>query len=365
MQFNHPRILITRLSALGDCVHSMPLASALRRHIPGAHITWLTQAESLPLLNGHSAVDEFITVKRGYLRSPSQVGQLRKQLLAREFDITIDPQSLTKSAAPAWLSGAKMRIGFAAPDGREAAPWLNNTLVKPEHSHVIDRNMELLAPLGIRHADVEFQYPLHKSSLAHIDDVLHERVASVDPIVMHPGAGWKSKLWPHMRYAEVAAYLGRRWRIPSVIAWAGDKMRGWVEQIVARAGGHAIAAPALTLPELAALLSRTRLFVGSDSGPLHIAAALDVPTVSMYGPTLPDRNGPYRQGHTALQVRFQSGTTRQRKRAGNDAMREITSGMVIDMCEQVLDVRTPAIRREHVTSQAVDAALSNTELVDA
>ena len=351
MQLTHPRILITRLSALGDCVHTMPLASALRRHIPGAHITWLTHPESFPLLEGHPAVDEFITIKRRYLRSPSRLLQLRKQLLDREFDITIDPQSLTKSALPAWLTGAKTRIGFAAPDGREAAPWLNNQLVTPENSHVVDRNMELLHPLEIKHADVEFQYPVHSASLARVDGIIEQHVAPDDPIVMHPGAGWKSKLWPHMRYADVAAYLGRRWGIPTLVAWAGQRMRLWAEQIVARACGHAIAAPALTLQELGALINRTRLFVGSDSGPLHIAAALDVPTVSMYGPTLPDRNGPYRQGHTALQVRYQAGPTRVRKRANNDAMREISTSMVIQACEQLLDVNTVSRRREQAPAR--------------
>ena len=352
-QSKHPRILICRLSALGDCVHTMPLAAALRRHIPGAHITWLSQSGSLPLLDGHPAVDEFLSVQRGYLRSPLQVMRLRAQLLAREFDITIDPQSLTKSAVPAWLSGAPMRIGFAQPEGREAAPWLNNALVQPESLHVVDRYMELLHPLGIRQADVEFQLPLHMSSLHRIDDVLRRNIDAAEPVVMHPGAGWRSKLWPHMRYADVAANLGRYWGIPTVIAWAGERMRRWTEQIVARSGGHAIASPPLTLPDLAALLNRARLFIGSDSGPLHMAAALNVPTVGMYGPTLPDRNGPYRQGHTTLQVCYQAGTTRQRKRAGNDAMRQITSSMVIETCQQVLDATTTqAKQREPVTSPA-------------
>ena len=216
----HPRILICRLSALGDCVHSMPLASALRRHIPDAHITWLSQAGSLPLLDGHAAVDEFISVPKGYLRHPSQVLNLRKELRLREFDITIDPQSLTKSSVPAWLSGAPTRIGFAPPEGREAAPWLNNILVQPESLHVVDRYMELLHPLGIRQADVDFQLPLHSPSLCRVDDLLRRQFNAVDPVVMHPGAGWQSKLWPHLRYADVAANLGRFWGIPTVVAWA-------------------------------------------------------------------------------------------------------------------------------------------------
>ena len=337
LNLEQPRILLCRLSALGDCVHTMPLASALRRHIPGVHITWLTQESSLPLLKGHPAVDDFLTVRKGFMRSPRDVFALRDLLQRRKFDITIDPQSLSKSAIPAWLSGARTRIGFAGPDGREAAPWLNNVMVRPEHLHVVDRYMELLRPLGIENADVEFQLPICTESQARIDQLLDTTIDSDAPIVMHPGAGWNSKLWPHMRYAQMAAWLGRRYGIRTVFAWFGNRMRRWVKQMVRRADGHAVAAPSLTLPELVALLHRARLFVGSDSGPLHMAAAMDVPTVSMYGPTLPDRNGPYRQGHSALQVVYQSGTTRQRRRARNDAMREITSEMVMEACELMLE----------------------------
>jgi lipopolysaccharide heptosyltransferase I len=335
------RILVCRLSALGDCVHTMPLVCALRRNYPNAHIAWLTQSGSLPLLAGHDDVDEFITVERGFLRSPRQVADLRRRLKPKQFDITIDPQSLTKSAVPAWLSGAKTRIGFASHEGREAAPWLNNVLVRPERRHVVDRNMELLRPLGIEHADVEFKLPLDKTAFANVDTLLDECLDTQTPVVMHPGAGWRSKLWPHLRYAEVARFLGQEYGFQTMVLWVGEQMRAWAKQIAKNSGGFAVMAPVMSLPELIALLFRARLFIGSDSGPLHMAAALETPTVSMFGPTLPDRNGPYGQGHSALQAYYQAGTTRQRRSAPNDAMQAITSEMVIQMCRQVLDPVTP------------------------
>jgi len=338
MAFPDPsRILVCRLSALGDCVHTMPLVCALRRQFPAAYIAWLTQTRSAPLIAGHEDVDELIAVERTYLRSPRKVASLRHALRARRFDLAIDPQSLTKSALAGWFSGAKMRIGFAPPQGREAAPWLNNVAVRPENLHAVDRTLELLRPLGIEHPDVEFKLPVDRAAKDKIHGLLGALIGEPAPVVMHPGASWPSKLWPHRRYAEVAAHLGERYGMPTVVPWAGETMRRWANEIAQQSRGHAVVAPALTLPELVALLSQARLYVGSDSGPLHMAAALNVPTVSMYGPTLPDHNGPYRQGHCALQVDYQQGSTRARKKAANTAMQAISAARVITACAQMLD----------------------------
>ena len=345
MPLSHdPRILICRLSALGDCVHTMPLAAALRRRFPKAYIAWLTQPQSVPLLADHPDLDEVLTVPRGYLKSPARIAELRKTLRSRRFDVTIDPQSLSKSSIPAWLSGAKKRIGFARPSGREVAPLLNNVRVRPESLHVVDQNLELLRPLGVNEPDVEFKLPVSYAAARTIDVLLADSQVR-SPVVIHPGAGWDSKLWPHQRYANVAKHLGDHYSARTYVVWYGERMRRWAEEIAAQSGGHAHVAPALTLPELVALLERARLFVGSDSGPLHMAAALQTPTVSMFGPTLPDRNGPYRQGHWALQAYYQGGTTRAKKRAGNHAMQAISSQAVIAACEQAIApdlVRTSA-----------------------
>jgi lipopolysaccharide heptosyltransferase I len=329
------RILICRLSALGDCVHTLPLLCALRDALPHAHIAWLTQSGSAPLLKGHPAIDELITVDRGYLHSLSSLAALRRNLHARRFDITIDPQSLTKSSVAAWLSGAPRRIGFAGPVGRELAPWLNNVRVAPTTIHAVDEHLELLKPLGIRSPDVRFDLPVCPAAAARIDEFLRSNYID-RPLVIHPGAGWDSKLWPHLRYAEVAQRLRQSYGIRTVVAWSGKSVKRWADEIVTAAGGSAIAAPETTLSQLIALLRSARLYLGSDSGPLHMAAAVETPCIALFGPSRPQHNGPYGAGHVVLQAYYQEGTTRERKAAANDAMRAITSDMVVEACAKHL-----------------------------
>ena len=330
-----PRILICRLSALGDCVHTLPVLCALRDALPQAHIAWLTQTSSAPLLAGHAALDELITVEKGYLRSFAKLRELRTELQARKFDITIDPQSLTKSSIAAWLTGAPRRIGFAGPVGREFAPWLNNIRVRATADHAVDEHLELLEPLGIRSPDVRFDLPHSTAAMARMQEFLHANYID-EPLVIHPGAGWDSKLWPHLRYAEVAREMRDRHGVRTVVAWSGKAMKRWAGEIVARAGGSAIAAPESTLPQLIALLRCARLYLGSDSGPLHMAAAVGTPCVALFGPSRPAHNGPYGAGHVVLQAYYQEGTTRERKAAANEAMQAITVEMALEACESLL-----------------------------
>src|SRR5207342_2418516 len=118
--------------------------------------------------------------------------------------------------------------------------------------------------------------------------------------VLNPGAGWDSKRWPLDRYAQVARYLTQRYELPSVVAWAGSREHEWAKQIVSGSGGQTMLAPAISLTELAALLRKTRLFIGSDTGPLHLAAAVGTPCVGLFGPTRPEVCGPYGSGHVSL-----------------------------------------------------------------
>src|SRR5262249_2410437 len=121
-----PRILLVRLSAIGDVIHGMPIAAAIRRQFPQAFLAWAVQEKSAPLLEGHPAIDERIVLPRGWLRSPSNIWRVRQQLRKLDFDTAIDAQGLTKSAAAAWLSGARQRIGMDGRWGRELSRWLNN-----------------------------------------------------------------------------------------------------------------------------------------------------------------------------------------------------------------------------------------------
>ena len=348
MNDNGPRILISRLSAIGDCVLTTPVLCALRKHFPSAHIAWVTEPGPASLLEGHACLDELIPVRKRWFKSPRHVRALRARLRQSRFEIAIDPQSLTKSALVGWLSGAQVRIGFDKPRGRELSRWLNCELVAPQADHLVDAQLELLEPLGIDAPSVEFQMPRQAAAEKKIDEMIRGLHLGCDFVVINPGAGWDSRLWPAERFGRVARHLGHEFQLPALVAWSGQRELAWAETIVARSGGHAMVAPKSSLPELVALMRRGRLFLGSDTGPLHIAAAVGTPCVSLHGTTRREASGPYGAQHIALQKRYQAGTSRQRRRADNAAMREIEVDTVVDACARVLQLR----RSTRSTTQA-------------
>jgi heptosyltransferase-1 len=331
-----PRILIVRLSAIGDVVHTMPLACGLREQYPGAFLAWAVEGRAAGLLRGHVALDELITLPRGWLKSPTAVWRLRRRLRRLEFDLTIDAQGLTKAALVAWLSGARRRIGLGDPWGRELSPWLNNELVDTTAEHAVDRTLQLLLPLGIHRPRVRFRVPEHPPDRAAAEEMIRRQGLEEGFAVIAPGAGWPSKLWPTERYAAVADYLGRAWRLPSLVLWGGSKELALAEQTVAGSGGHARLAAAISLGELAALARRARLFVGSDTGPLHLAVAVGTPCVGLYGPWPAKRHGPYGPGNIAVQKLVLEGSTRARRNASPKYMEAIDVDAVCEACDRLL-----------------------------
>jgi heptosyltransferase-1 len=327
---------VTRLSAIGDCILTMPVAAALKRHFPDCYIGWVVQGAGASLLAGHQDIDELIRVPRGWLKSPASIWHIRQQLRAGRYDYVIDPQSLTKSAMAGWLSGARRRIGFAKPQGRELAPLLNNQQISRTADHVVDAYLQLLRPLGIEQPRVEFHLPRFEPASKAIDNWLAEQQLGSRFVVMNPGAGWNSKIWPAARYGQLAAEIGRTFGLPTVVVWAGGRELDWSNEIVSLSDQHAQTACSTSLPELTALLRRASLFVGSDTGPLHLAAAVGTTCVSMYGPTRPADCGPYGSQHMALQAYYQHGNARQRRSASNDAMCAIPVKQVFEAVRDVL-----------------------------
>jgi len=340
---NAPRILIVRLSAIGDVIHGLPVLTSLRAAWPRAFIAWVVEGRSADLIEGHSALNAVVQVKRGWLKRPSSVLDLRARLRALNFDISIDLQGLSKSAIAARLSGAGQRIGFAGADGREISRWLNNTRVHPTATHVIDRNLELLRPLGIypgrmstRDPAALFNLPESAESATAATNILYAGQLLPGFAMINPGAGWASKLWPPDRFAAVAEHLGRWHGLSSLVVWAGEKERDWAVRIVERAGGHARLAPQTTLCQLAALARRANLFVSADTGPLHLAVAVGTPSVGLFGPMPAERNGPYGTRHAAVQKVCLTGSSRSRRAADDASMRAIAVSDVTAACDTLL-----------------------------
>ncbi|HLA86271.1 MAG TPA: glycosyltransferase family 9 protein [Thermoguttaceae bacterium] len=332
-----PRILIVRLSAIGDTVHGMPVLCALRERFPAAHLSWVVERRAAALLRGHAALDELIELPRGWLRSPREVLGLRRRLRKLQPEVTIDLQGLTKSAIVARLSSARRRIGFGDEKGRELSRWLNNELVHAPAAHVIDANLQLLGPLGVTSPAVRFDVPETPEDARNIEAMIARAGVGGRFALINPGAGWPSKLWPPSRFAAVAEYLGRRHGIKSLVVWAGNEEHVWADAIAAGSGGHAQTAPPTSLTELAALCRRASLFIASDTGPLHIAAAVGTPCVGLYGPMPAARNGPYGPRHMAIQKCDDfHGTSRQRRNAPAALMEVIEVDDVCRACDAIL-----------------------------
>lgn len=331
-----PRILLVRLSAIGDCILTLPLAVAIKRQFPKAWLTWVVEGAAATLVEGHPAVDEVIRVRKGFLRSPASAVELWQKVRDGAFDLTIDPQGLTKSSLVAWASGAKQRLGFSRPIGRELSPWLNTELVTAQAAHVVDRQLELLAPLGATVGPVEFRVPQYLEVQPKLQGLLSRPELKAGFAILNPGASWDSKLWPWESFAALAKSLGEASGLRSLVVWNGPREECWAQDIVNESGGWAVKAPPTKLRELAELCRQARLFVSADTGPLHLAAAVGTDCVGLYGPSRPEQCGPYGPRATAVQAYYQEGTSRERRTSRNDAMRAITVEQVLAACQDHL-----------------------------
>ena len=336
------KILVTRLSHIGDCVLTLPMVCAIRDHLPNAHITWVVEKPTNQLLEGHDAIDELVVVPRGFLKQPRAVFALRRRLRELEIDVSIDPQSLTKSSIISFLGGVPRRLGLARPLGRELAPILNTELVSPGRPHLVDRSLDLLNALGIDSPGVRFSLPKNTAADATIEQFLRSAHLGCDFAVINPGAGWPSKQWQPKKFGAIARYLGQNYQVPTVVAWAGAAELQMAELIEQRSGGHAMLAPRTTLCELVSLFKRSLFYIGGDTGPMHMAAAVDTPCLGLFGPTLPENCGPYGLDgptvgntdgpHTTVQAFYQD----TERKTNDAAMKAIEVDMVTAACDEML-----------------------------
>jgi len=331
-----PRILITRLSHIGDCIQTVPMLNALRKYFPNSSICWICEPAAASLLQHHPALDELIIIPRNWMASATRVWKLRRQLRAYQFDIAIDPQGLTKSSMLGWLAGAKMRIGFSPSDGRELSRWLNNHLIRRSAENVVDGYLELLQPLGVTPQTVRFDLPIPRQDKAWAREYIHQSGLQQGFFVVNAGASWPSRMWEPSRFGKVVKYVSRQWSLTGLVVWAGEAERRTAREIADASGGAAGLAPVTTLPQLAALLKQSRMYVGTDSGPLHLAVAMGTKCVSLHGTTRAAKSGPHGAGHATVQAYYQHGSSLHRRHATNMAMLAISAADVCRACDRVL-----------------------------
>ena len=332
-------ILIVRLGALGDIVHALPVAAALRDRFPAARIDWVVDERHEDVLSLAPVVDRRIVLRSRSLPVWRRVADLRRALAGGAWDAAVDVQGLLKSAAVARWSGAPRVLGFAAPRLREpAARFLYTETCDPgEVAHIVDKNLALAGRLGARVADRRF--PIEVPASPALDAVRRLPGVGGGPFaVLNPGAAWPNKRWAPARLARVAEWLRAARRLPSVVTWGpGDEARA--AAVVEGAAGAARLAPPTRVPDLAAVLRAAAVVVSGDTGPLHLAAALGTPVVGLYGPTDPRRNGPWSLRDVAVS-RFVECRCRWRRRCR--AARRCLDDVTVDEVAAAIDRRLAA-----------------------
>lgn len=281
------RILIVRMSALGDIVHALPVLSALRHAYPDTEIDWLADRRYLGVLDLVTGLNRRVAGRPGLV-------QAARSMRGRAYDVAVDLQGLLKSAAMARLSGAPRVIGFETAALRErAAAWFyTESAAVPERAHVIQKNLSVLPLLGVASAQVEFPFEVPPSTVA--DHVVADAAARGPGsfTLLNPGAAWPNKRWAPERFGALAQHIRERHGHPAYVLW-GPEESSLADTVVSHSNGAAVRAPETALGDLLALSSRAAVMVSGDTGPVHLAAAMGTPIVGLYGPTWPERNGPW------------------------------------------------------------------------
>lgn len=330
-----PRILIVKLSAIGDCLHATPVVQVLREAMPTAHLAWAVHDHCSSVVEGNPFLDAVHRIPRKRLFRQSLA--IRRELAGHKFDIALDLQGLLKSAWVARLSGARRIIGPS--EAREGATWLYTQRVPRQLGklHVIDGYLELAAAAGARSgSSAEMLLPLRDSDQAKASHLLPDGPRYV---ILNPSAGRMIKQWSPERFATVGEQLRERHNVVPVITGAPND-RPLADAILS-AARHPESFLDLcgrtSLTELGAVIQRAALFIGGDTGPMHMAQAVGTPTLAIFGPTDPDTLGPRHSPHRVASLRVSCSPCRHREcPIGHICLKDLSVEHVLAQAESIL-----------------------------
>ena len=364
-----PRVLVVRLGSMGDVIHAMPAVAHIRQHFPDAHIGWAIEERWLELLcaglpaclgergPGKPLVDAVHVVNTVAWRAAVASDETWKEAMAAvgsmrdaRYEVAIDFQGAWKSALLARFSGTPVRFGFRQQRERPASMFYNRQ-VEAVGAHVIEQNIGLADAL-VRSFDSQARQPeivperrrnWQGPRVAFPRDEAIERWCEEELArrglrerayaLVNPGAGWGAKQWPAERYGEVACALAVR-GILSVVNY-GPNEEELAEAVRVHSAGTATPLRC-SIAELIALTRRARLFIGGDTGPLHLAAALQVPVVAIFGPTDPARTGPWRVPNRVLRS-AESRTSHARVAEPEEGLLSISAADMVAAAEQLME----------------------------
>ncbi len=288
------RLGIVMMSALGDAVHVLPLLDALKRHAPTTHVTWVLQPGPAQMVRGHPHVDDVVVFQRS--RGLRAYLDVRRELRSRPFDLLMNLQVYFKAGIVTWMCRAPVKLGFDFARARDAN-WLFTTHRIPPHAeqHVQDQYFEFLDAMGVPHGEPQWHLAPTREERAAARMLLED--AGKGPVVGMVVASSKAeKNWMPERYADVAVRLRAEHGASTVLLGGASPIeRDAAERILAGARGSAIDTLGRGLRTLLGLIDACDVLISPDTGPLHMAVAMNVPAVGLYGYNNPKRVGPYRR----------------------------------------------------------------------
>ncbi len=300
---SYKNILVVKMSAIGDVIHALPVAYALKQSFPQAKITWVVEKAALDLVSDNSYIDEVIIFEKQKFRSLrgliDHLPSFSRMLKSRQFDLCLDLQGLMKSAAIALLSGAPVRLGYC--NMRELSGIISKPVCGGQaQQHIVERYLDVVRGLGCAVHQVVFPINTQQQETT-VREIAGQAGLDIDRpyLVLVPGANWLNKRWPTQRYAQLADKLYSRGIIPVIVGASADY------ELAEQIKRHSKVAPVdltakTSLKQLAFLLKQARAVVAGDTGPMHLAAAVGTPVVALFGPTDPRRNGPYGRNNIVI-----------------------------------------------------------------
>jgi heptosyltransferase-1 len=330
------KILFIKLSAIGDVVQTLPALEAIKKAHPGAEITWVVEEAAAGILEGHPLIDRLLVSRRkawikelgnpvAVVRGIVNSIRFTRELRSRHYDIAVDFQGLFKSGMLIGLARASRKIGF---DGTRELSYLflNERLpAYDSEKHALERYLDVARFLGARDTTPACTLPIEREVRAISQKIEGMNLRGRPLIVINPMARWKTKLWPEQKFAELADRLVKEEN--AVIIFTGSREdRPVNDRILAMMNGRAENwAGETTLKELAALASCSDLFITTDTGPMHLAAAAGAKVLALFGPTAPWRSGPYGQSHVVVRTGIPCSPCYKRKcEIGTRCMEDVT-----------------------------------------
>lgn len=335
------KVLIIKLSSIGDCIHTLPAVASLREGFKNkgikARIDWLVEEAASSVLRHSRLVDNVIVVKRGWLKNFSENRAAARALAAEHYDIVLDFQGLLKSGVWVYLSKGARRAGFS--NGREMSHVFLNDRLPPydPERHAVDRYLDLAVHAGGAPGPARFQVDTGGAVKSAEKKLNAAGVGTAPFFAVVARARWATKLWSDDKFVELARKICEKTGFKAVLV-GGPGDRAALEAIKEKIGPCAVNLGGETdLPELAEVFRRARFAVTVDSGPMHLAAAVGTRCVSLFGPTAPWRTGPYGPGHIIVRKGLECSPCFSRKCADPVCMTSISVEDVLGAMEPLLN----------------------------